>query len=142
MEFLFIIPISILKGICRTISHDRRIGKWENLLPCNGQIESEEYYRNGYFLKNYWDSAGVQQVKDGLGRVIKKYNNGVVAEEGAYRNGRQQDLWVGHHRNGELFFEEFYIDGRLTKGRSQNRQGKNFVYDESSFLRYARNWKK
>ncbi len=112
---------------------DRRIGKWENYYG-NGQLESEEYYREGYFLKNYWDSTGVQQVKDGFGRVIKKYSNGIVAEEGVYRNGRQQDLWIGHHPDGQLYFEEYYINGRLTKGRSQNLQGKNFVYDESSFF--------
>jgi membrane associated rhomboid family serine protease len=112
---------------------DRRIGKWENYYG-NGQLESEEYYRDGYFLKNYWDSTGVQQVKDGFGRLVKKYNNGVIAEEGNYRNGRRQDLWIGRHLNGQLYFEEYYINGRLTKGRSQNQQGKNFVYDESSFF--------
>jgi membrane associated rhomboid family serine protease/antitoxin component YwqK of YwqJK toxin-antitoxin module len=112
---------------------DRRIGKWENYYG-NGQLESEEYYRDGYFFKNYWDSTGVQQVRDGFGRVVKKYSNGVVAEEGVYRNGRRQDLWIGRHPNGQLYFEEYYINGRLTKGRSQNPQGKNFVYDESSFF--------
>jgi len=113
--------------------NDRRIGKWENYYS-NGQLESEEYYRDAYFLKNYWGSTGVQQVRDGFGHIVKKYTNGVVAEEGVYRNGRQQDLWIGRHPNGQLFFEEYYINGRLTKGRSQNPQGKNFVYDESSFF--------
>jgi len=110
----------------------KRIGKWENFYR-NGQLESEVYYRDGYFLKSYWDSTGVQQVKDGFGHVVRRYVNGVIAEEGSYRNGRQQDFWIGHHPNGQLYFEEYYINGRLTKGRSQNPQGKNFVYDESSF---------
>jgi len=114
-------------------SDDRRIGKWEHYYG-KGQLESEVYYRDGYFMKNYWDSTGLQQVKDGFGRVVKKYSNGVIAEEGVYRNGQQQGLWVGHHPNGHLYFEEYYINGRLTKGRSQNPQGKNFVYDESSFF--------
>src|SRR4029078_12947868 len=63
-----------------------------------------------------------------------KYSNGVIAEEGNYRNGHKQDLWIGHHSNGQLYFEEYYINGRLTKGRSQSPEGKNFVYDESSFF--------
>ena len=110
----------------------KRIGKWENF-HSNGQFESEVYYRDGYFLKSYWDSTGVQQVKDGFGHVVRRYANGVIAEEGAYRNGRQQDFWTGHYSNGQLYFEEYYINGRLTRGRSQNPQGKKFVYDESSF---------
>ena len=112
---------------------DRRIGKWENF-HSNGKLESEEYYRDGYFLKNYWDSTGVHQVRDGFGHVIKKYRNGVIAEEGNYVNGRKQDLWVGRHHSGQLYFEEYYINGRLTRGRSQSPEGKNFVYDESSFF--------
>jgi len=112
---------------------DRRIGKWENF-HSNGKLESEEYYRDGYFMKNYWDSTGTQLVKDGFGHVIKKYSSGVIAEEGNYRNGHKQDLWIGRHSNGQLYFEEYFINGRLTKGRSQSLEGKNFVYDESSFF--------
>ncbi|HEV8513104.1 MAG TPA: rhomboid family intramembrane serine protease [Cyclobacteriaceae bacterium] len=112
---------------------DRRIGKWENF-HSNGKLESEEYYRDGYFLKNYWDSTGAHLVKDGFGHVIKKYSNGVIAEEGNYRDGRKQDLWIGRHSNGQLYYEEYFINGRLTRGRSQNPEGKNFVYDESSFF--------
>jgi membrane associated rhomboid family serine protease/antitoxin component YwqK of YwqJK toxin-antitoxin module len=111
---------------------DRRVGKWENYHN-NGKIESEEYYRDGYFLKSYWDSSGVQQIKNGFGRVIKKNSAGLTIEEGAVRDGKQQDLWVGHYPNGELFFEEYYINGRLIRGRSQDPQGKNFVYDATSY---------
>jgi len=82
----------------------KRIGKWENFHN-NGQFESEVYYRDGYFLKSYWDSTGVQQVKDGFGHVVRRYTNGVIAEEGAYRNGRQQDLWIGRHPNGQLYLK-------------------------------------
>jgi TonB family protein len=112
---------------------DRRIGKWENYYR-NGHLESEEYYQDRYFLKNYWDSTGVQLVKDGFGHVVKRFANGVVREEGSYRDGRQQDLWMGRHPDGQVCFEEYYLNGRLTKGRSRNVDGKYFVYDESSFF--------
>jgi antitoxin component YwqK of YwqJK toxin-antitoxin module len=112
---------------------DRHVGKWESYHP-NGRIESEVYYRDRYFLKNWWDSLGVQQVKDGEGHKILRYANGVIAEEGDYRDGYQEGVWVGHHPNGELFYEEYYANGRLVRGRSRDKQGRLFVYDETSFF--------
>lgn len=112
---------------------DRHVGKWESY-HANGRMESEVYYRDRYFLKNWWDSLGVQQVKDGEGRVTRKFANGIIAEEGDYRDGYQEGLWVGHHPSGELFYEEYYANGRLVRGRSRNRAGQIFIYDESSFF--------
>ncbi len=109
---------------------DRRVGKWENFHP-NGKIESEVYFRDRYFLKSYWDSTGVQMVKDGNGTEIHRYPNGVVALEGQYIDGYQEGYWYGRHEDGSLYFEENYLHGRLLNGRarSNNRQA---VYDEST----------
>jgi membrane associated rhomboid family serine protease/antitoxin component YwqK of YwqJK toxin-antitoxin module len=123
-------------------SDGRRVGKWENYYH-NGRLESEEYYGNRFFLKNYWDSTGIQQVKDGFGHVVKHYADGTIAEEGDYRDGNQESIWKGYHANGGLFFEEYYVRGRLVRGRSQNPQGKTFIYDESSFYPVpADGWRK
>lgn len=112
---------------------DQRVGKWETFHP-NGHIESEVFYRDRYFLKSYWDSLGVQMVKDGYGREIHRYPNGVVASEGEYVDGYQEGYWYGKHKNGDMYFEENYNRGRLINGRSRGKNGRTVVYDESIFF--------
>lgn len=112
--------------------NDRSVGKWETF-HANGRLQSEVYYTDRYFLKNLWDSVGHQFVKDGYGRVVERYANGVVAEEGEYRDGYKEGYWYGRHVNGDMYYEENYFRGRLVNGRSKNLQGETFVYDESSF---------
>jgi membrane associated rhomboid family serine protease/antitoxin component YwqK of YwqJK toxin-antitoxin module len=114
-------------------NEDQRVGKWETFHP-NGQIESEVYYRERYFLKSYWDSTGVQMVKDGFGKEIHKYSNGVIASEGEYADGYQHGYWYGRHANGDMYFEENYNRGRLINGRSRSKTGKTFVYDETTLF--------
>ncbi|HZY81379.1 MAG TPA: rhomboid family intramembrane serine protease [Cyclobacteriaceae bacterium] len=114
-------------------NEDQRVGKWETFHP-NGKIESEIFYRDRYFLKSYWDSTGVQMVKDGNGKEIHKYPNGVVAIEGEYVDGYQHGYWYGRHRDGTMYFEENYNRGRLVNGRSRSKAGKTFVYDESTLF--------
>lgn len=112
---------------------DQRIGKWEAFHK-NGRIESEAYYRDGYFLKSLWDSTGVQQVKDGAGREVKYFANGVVQVEGEYKDGARDGYWYGRHETGDMHFEENYNQGRLINGRSRSKDGKNFVYDVSTYF--------
>jgi membrane associated rhomboid family serine protease/antitoxin component YwqK of YwqJK toxin-antitoxin module len=110
---------------------DRAIGKWETYHN-NGRLAREEYFTDRYFLKNLWDSAGNQLVKDGKGRVVEHHANGVVSEEGEYRDGYKEGYWYGRHANGEMYYEENYYRNRLVNGRSRDLQGNTFVYDESS----------
>ena len=113
--------------------NDMNIGKWETFHR-NGRLESEVYYRDRYFLKNLWDSTGYQFVKDGNGRVEEKYFNGIIANEGDYRNGYREGLWSGRHKSGAPHYEENYFRGRLISGRARDLAGNTFVYDESSFF--------
>jgi antitoxin component YwqK of YwqJK toxin-antitoxin module len=111
--------------------NNRSIGKWETYYN-NGRLASEVYYTDRYFLKNLWDSSGHQWVKDGEGREIKRYSNGVVAAEGEYKDGYKEGYWYGRHENGEMYFEENYHLGRLINGRSRSMKGERAVYDASS----------
>lgn len=110
---------------------DKRTGKWE-LYFDNGQLQSEIYFRDRYFLKNLWDSTGHQQVRDGYGSVVTHYPNGVIRESGNYEDGSKEGYWFGKFENGEMFFEENFYNGHLVRGRSQNLLHKKFIYDESS----------
>ncbi|HTJ49201.1 MAG TPA: rhomboid family intramembrane serine protease [Cyclobacteriaceae bacterium] len=110
---------------------DRNVGKWETFHR-NGKLESEVYYTDRYFLKSLWDSTGYQWIKDGSGKQVEYYSNGVVANEGEYIDGYKEGRWYGRHQNGELYYEENFFHGRLIHGKSRNLKGETFVYDESS----------
>ena len=111
--------------------NDRHVGKWESFHD-NGNMESEVFYNDRYFLKNLWDEAGRQLVSNGNGKDVQHHANGVIQTEGEYRNGNREGYWYGRRKTGELYFEENYYRGRLVSGRSRSREGRNFVYDESS----------
>lgn len=112
--------------------NDQRVGKWETFHP-NGRMESEVYYHDRYFLKNYWDSTGVQMVTDGNGTEEHRYPNGVISSRGQYVDGYQHGYWYGLHANGKTYFEEEYFQGRLVRGRARSLTGETVVYDERSF---------
>jgi membrane associated rhomboid family serine protease/antitoxin component YwqK of YwqJK toxin-antitoxin module len=112
---------------------NRSVGKWETFHD-NGKLESEVYYDNGYFLKSLWDSAGNPMVKDGSGKQVTMYSNGIVATEGEYKDGHKEGYWYGRHPDGGMYFEENYRRGRLVNGRSRSRNGRVYLYDESSFF--------
>jgi membrane associated rhomboid family serine protease/antitoxin component YwqK of YwqJK toxin-antitoxin module len=111
---------------------ERSVGKWETFHD-NGRLKSEEYFLDKYYMKNMWDTAGYFLVKDGEGRFTERYANGVISETGLYKEGRREGVWEGRHKNGSLYFEEFYNEGRLVSGRSRLLDGQTFVYDASSF---------
>jgi membrane associated rhomboid family serine protease len=113
-------------------ANDRSIGKWQ-IFHSNGKLEREVYYNQGYFVKNIWDSTGIQVVKDGNGRVTTYHSSGEIASSGEYRNGKEEGYWFGKYENGKMFFEENFQNGRLTRGRSRGTNGEIVNYDESSF---------
>jgi membrane associated rhomboid family serine protease/antitoxin component YwqK of YwqJK toxin-antitoxin module len=110
---------------------DRHVGKWESFHD-NGMMESEVYYDKRYFLKNLWDAHGNQLVHNGNGKEVQRYANGVIKTEGEYRDGHREGYWYGRRETGELYYEENFYRGRLVNGRSRSREGRNFIYDESS----------
>jgi hypothetical protein len=92
------------------------------------------YYRDRYFLKSYWDSTGMQMVRDGFGKEIHRYSNGVIASEGEYADGYQEGYWYGRHADGTMYFEENYNRGRLINGRSRSKSGRIAVYDGTTLF--------
>ncbi|MEX1239306.1 MAG: rhomboid family intramembrane serine protease, partial [Cyclobacteriaceae bacterium] len=110
---------------------DRKFGKWQ-VFHGNGRLAAEIFHNNGQFIHSLWDSLGNRLVVDGNGREIQRYSNGVVAVEGEYRHGKKEGYWYGRHPNGQLYFEEYFNQGRLVSGQSRTVKGQTFVYDESS----------
>lgn len=86
---------------------------------------------------NVWDIEGVQLVKDGFGRS-KEFSELLEAvEEGIYRNGRRDSVWIGCYKNGSLCYKEEYQAGKLIQGQSTGKEGKtqsyNLIFQEPEF---------
>lgn len=112
-------------------SQEFATGKWENF-HWNGALESEVYYGGGSFTANVFDSLGNQQVANGNGMAKRWYDNGQLAEEGTYSNGKKDGLWYGYYRDGEPYYKEEFRAGRLIHGVSMGRDGRRYVYDHLS----------
>lgn len=107
------------------------VGKWEEF-HWNGVLKEVTFYDGRGFTKNVWDSLGRTQVENGMGKVTRWHLNGVVAEEGDYMNGRRNGMWKGFHEDGSPYYEEMYRDNELIRGVSVTKDGRRFVYDETS----------
>jgi membrane associated rhomboid family serine protease len=111
------------------------VGKWEYYYP-NGRLHREVVYAGRTFTRSVYDTAGVAQVVNGNGRQVTWHATGAVSEEGAFENGLRQGLWRGFYADGKPYFEEYYRDNRLERGRSLDVHGNKYVYDVTSLLPY------
>lgn len=90
----------------------------------NGQIKSvrELGGGKGVVVKNSWDRDGTPNVKDGNGWAKipgNSYEGKSVFEEGKVLNGSKTGRWTGKLADSTLLYEEFYENGKLTKGVSE-----------------------
>jgi membrane associated rhomboid family serine protease/antitoxin component YwqK of YwqJK toxin-antitoxin module len=107
------------------------VGKWEEF-HWNGTLAEEVFYDGRGFTKSVWDSLGRPQVVNGIGKKISWHANGLVAEEGNYINGKRDGMWKGFHDDGSPYYEEMYRENDLIRGVAITKDGRHFVYDESS----------
>lgn len=79
-----------------------------------------------YKVVNYFDSTGVQLVKDGTG-YLKETPNKYDVEEGNYVNGERDGLWKGTMANYGAY-EEIYRNGQFISGKNFRQDGKIIEY--------------
>jgi antitoxin component YwqK of YwqJK toxin-antitoxin module len=130
--FLFYSPDGVCVEAGRYLD-GKKFGKWQTF-HSNGRIASEVFYNNGYFVRSVWDSVGNQLVVDGNGRETQLYPDDVIKVDGEYRHGLKEGTWYGRYRNGDMHYEENFVQGRLISGQARNPAGETFVYDESSLF--------
>ncbi len=107
----------------------------------NGQLKevAEHFYENlpdssalaKTKLLSYFDSIGVQQVKDGKGYSIQQGNCWV--EQGKYLNGFKDSIWVGEALESSTSYQETYMNGALVSGISI-KNGKNHPYSQIELM--------
>jgi TonB family protein len=108
----------------------------------NGRIMKELDYSNvkisptekgkislKYKLLNYYDSTGVQLVKDGNG-YLKEAPNKKIIEEGNYVNGVREGLWKGIIVEDSTHYEDSYKKGKFVSGKNFGSDGHVITYTE------------
>lgn len=109
----------------------------------NGQKSSEQIFHNGKIVSAYgWRPDGERcpstRVVDGVGilllyddfgeerarekysyekskRVVEKYENGKIREEGYSKNGKKEGIWIYYRLNGTEHFRITYRNGEEVK---------------------------
>jgi TonB family protein len=96
----------------------------------NGQIKLQLTYSDGTkLIHNSWDSLGHPEVKDDNGLFVGRDSAGTVVLKGAVKNGWQEGKWEGYDKDGKLFYEEKYFNGKLVKGSKYLSDGTIVNYD-------------
>lgn len=91
-------------------SLDKRTGDWQSYYE-NGKRELHTVCSDSLILfMDYWDTNGVQLVKNGTGEYITYYENGQKASQGKLKEGISIGIW-----------NFWYLDGKLKEiGRYEN----------------------
>jgi TonB family protein len=103
-------------------------GKSHRTFQFSNDPDSDNF-NNRYRFKilDYWDSTGVQLIKDGVG-FCECYLTDYEKESGRVNDGFKDSLWSGS-RNDTVIFKESYKKGQLINGNSYYK-GKTFSYDK------------
>ncbi|MBK9532188.1 MAG: toxin-antitoxin system YwqK family antitoxin [Chitinophagaceae bacterium] len=95
----------------------------------SGAFESEIYFKDGKeFFVNYWDSTGIQQMKNGTGvRILEdlltkdKDGNDIslnVLVHGSYRDSLRNGIWKYYNKTGdELILEREFKGNDIVRER-------------------------
>ncbi|HXH99703.1 MAG TPA: TonB family protein [Sphingobacteriaceae bacterium] len=92
------------------------------------------YQNVKYKVTNYFDTAGVQLVKDGNGYTIETVNNDKITEEGGYVSGVRNGLWKTTNSGNSLYYEDIYNNGEFVSGKNFSPDGKVIVYTQKDVL--------
>ena len=71
-----------------------------------------DFYRNGTLrMKTKLESVNPDVLADTT--VVVYHDNGTMQAKGAFKNGKQNGVWITWHPNGNKASEGFYIEGKL-----------------------------
>ncbi len=103
----------------------QKIDTWEAWYS-NGQIREIRY---GYSIKSFWDSTGVQLIKDGTGVWYSVYSSGELQTIGQYSNGKNDGEWLYYREDKRLEQKESYREGNLIEGQYFDESGEVVAYN-------------
>lgn len=118
------------KGICEK---GRPMGKLEAWYRDGSRESVIEYVVDEPIkMHHYWDSTGVQRVKNGEGifnGILEESMYDSAVQVGRIRNFRKDSTWIGVNK-GRTEFTEEYEHGVLVKGTSFDKEGKTYSYNK------------
>ena len=92
-------------------------------------------------IQAYWDTTGIQKVKEGNGIFFDDGNDHRTCEildcinksysEGPVVNGLKHGNWTGIEEEIGVTFQEVYLKGILVEGKSVDQEGNEYFYDKS-----------
>ncbi|MDX1627848.1 MAG: rhomboid family intramembrane serine protease [Fulvivirga sp.] len=112
---------------------ERKVGKWEYFHD-NGEIAKEVRYSDRAYVINAWDENGNQLIESGDGSIHEKYWNGITKSYTKYIDGLEDSVAYGYHNDGDLFFKEWYQEGRLISGIAYDQNNNKVIYDYSTYI--------
>lgn len=94
----------------------------ERLIPERIALSKED---KNYTLKNFWSRDGKQTIINGNGTFELKRDS--LFTKGFYKNGKRHGKFSGFIYDRK-YFEEYYKNGKLTSGKSWDKDGKEYKY--------------
>ena len=80
---------------------------------------------------SYFDSLGVQKVKNGNGFAVRQDGN--LIEKGKFTDGFKDSIWVGENNKTSFSYQETYSNGKFITG-SSIKDGINYTYKELEIM--------
>lgn len=81
-----------------------------------------------FTVNNFYDSLGNKLATDGNGVYITDADQTINYARGQLENGLKTGKWIGYFTNGEVAFEEDYLNGQLVKGVSYDSLRNEYKY--------------
>lgn len=111
-----------------TYSEGRLSGKWFYWFEDGKPSLEVEYSPNGYMqIYNAWSSDGKQQVKDGNGNYVRKFQEGGIAESGRVADSERVGIWQQFSETGKIIEEGEYRDRTYYMLSSWTLEGERMV---------------
>ena len=86
-----------------------------------------EFTDNDFYVWEYYDSLGNNQVDNGTGTWQNSYyepgNPGKITVEGKFVNGKKNGKWKCSNEYGRLYYVETFKEGEFVKGKAVNAIG-------------------
>jgi antitoxin component YwqK of YwqJK toxin-antitoxin module len=103
-----------LKTEAGPVDGGRKTGLWKRWNSQGRLVEENDYSSGKGLLKNAWNDAGKQTVKDGNGEYAALSDDGkTVLVKGAYHNGRMDGVWTFCYPDGKTRLTIPYKNGEI-----------------------------
>lgn len=86
-------------------------------------------------IDSYWNTDNLQMVTNGNGQYTDygffDYLSNTSISSGSIVNGYKDGFWTGRDDKRGITFTETYINGKVTIGKSIDKQGNEYTYDQA-----------